>query len=109
LLDGAKAPDLEDPDVIRLITIARVAEAFHVLPSQVARDLDEDPEQLSLVCLSVLQYAEAHDAEKRSQGEDDLKHWKGSKIMDMVIDTKLQLHKERFERRKRKANNASGS
>ena len=91
-----------------MLTIARVAETFHVLPSVVARDLDRDPERLSLICMSLLQYAEAYDAEKRAKSEDDMKMWKGNKVMDMVIDTKFALRQERIEKRKEREN-ASGN
>lgn len=98
LLDGWQTPDLDDPDVGRLLVIARVAETFHVLPTIVARDLDRDPERLSLMCMSLLQYAEAHDAEKRATSDDDMKAWRGNKVMDMVLDVKMELHKERLAR-----------
>jgi len=99
LLDGWKTPDIDDPDVARLMAIARVAETFHVLPSVVARDLDTDPERLSLTCMTLLQYSEAHSAEKRSSSKDDMKIWRGNKVMDMVLDTKMELHKERVAAR----------
>ena len=82
------------------MAVARVAETFHQLPSVVARDLDRDPERLSLLCLHFLQYADAYDAEKRAQSDDDLKHWRGSEIMDMVVQNKYDFHKERVEARR---------
>lgn len=51
--------DTETQDVARMYTIACIAKEFGVLPSVVARDLDNDPEQLSLECLKLLSYAEA--------------------------------------------------
>lgn len=80
--------------------IANIAETFHVLPTTVARDLDEDPERLSLLCLSVLRYAEAKSAEERSESESDLASWKGSQLMERVLENKFALHKEKTEARK---------
>jgi hypothetical protein len=81
--------------------IATVAETFHVLPSVAARDLDEDPERLSLLCLPLLRYAEAKQAEENSKSEEELKAWKGSKIMEAVLENKFSLHKERIAKRQR--------
>lgn len=54
-----------------------------MLPSQVARDLDRDPERLTLVCLPMLGYADAFRAWKRGN-KRELKHWSGSRLMEMV-------------------------
>jgi hypothetical protein len=62
---------------------AVIAREFGVLPSAVARDLDDDPEQLSAVCLSMLRYAEAHAAYRRAN-KDELKGWSGNAVMAMV-------------------------
>jgi hypothetical protein len=79
--------------------VANVAEAFHVLPTEVARDLAEDPEQLSLLCLSFLRYAEAKHAEQRAKSDDDLAAWQGSRVMDFVLENRVALHKERIAAR----------
>jgi hypothetical protein len=47
-----------------------LGERFKTLPSVVARNLDRDPEQLDLVCLTLLQYAEMkrdYDSATRSE------------------------------------------
>lgn len=72
-----------------------MAEAFHQLPSVVARDLDEDPEQLATACLSLLRYAEAYRAFKSAKDEKSLEHWKGSQTMEAVKINTLQLVRER--------------
>ena len=91
----------EDKDVVRLMLIARIAETFSQLPSVVARDLDSDPERLSITCLSFLSYAEAYGAEKRAKSADDLKAWEGSKVMDDVIRNSFELRKEKVAAAKR--------
>jgi hypothetical protein len=78
----------------RIWTIATVAEAFHVLPSVVARDLDEDPEQLAIVCVQLLRYADAHRAYREAGrtpgrgGKELMRSWKktpsGRRLMEMV-------------------------
>lgn len=81
--------------------IAVVADAFHQLPSVVARDLDDDPEQLSLVCLSLLQYAQAYRAYDTAKGDIEKTAWKDSEIMSQVIQNAFDLHRERIARRRR--------
>ena len=74
--------------------MATVAREFQVLPSVVARDLDSDPEMLSLECLSLLQYASAKalwDSDpKRARSE-------GSAVMEQVIDNDFALAAEQME------------
>ncbi len=92
----------DDPDVRRLWTIAVVANSYHVLPSVVARDLDNDPEQLSLVCLTLLNYADAKRAFERGN-EHELASWKDSPMMGHVEKNTFDLHQERLEQRKAEA------
>lgn len=74
--------------------VARIAERFHVLPSAVARDLEEDPDQLSARCLTLLDYATVKRAEESSRDQDDLKPWKGP-MLELVLRNKFDLHKEK--------------
>jgi hypothetical protein len=67
-----------------------------VLPSVVARDLDEDPEQLSLVCFPLLQYAEAHSVYRRANASE-LKAWGGSRLMDQVTENDFALRAREIE------------
>ena len=67
-----------------------------MLPSVVARDLDEDPEQLSLVCYPLLQYAEAHAAYRRASAVE-LKAWRGSRLMDQVTENDFALRAREIE------------
>lgn len=69
--------------VRRELSIARVAKEFGVLPSIVARDLDNDPGQLSLQVLPLLRYEEALRVYRRNDPEE-LKRWQGSDVMRMV-------------------------
>jgi len=80
-----------------------VAETFHVLPTVVARDLDSDPEQMSLLCVSLLRYAEAKRAEETAKSEEELASWKGSEVMEKVLRNKYELHKERTAARAARA------
>lgn len=100
LLDE-KEPD--DPDVRRIWTIAIVAKEFGVLPSVVARDLDNDAEQLSLLCIEALRYSEAKRAFDSAEDEESLKSWKGSAVMAAVDRNAFDLRKEAIEARKRAA------
>jgi len=72
-----------------------MAEAYHVTPYQVAQELYEDPEQLSLVCLPLLHYARAKHALDNSKGEKDLEAWKDSKVMAEAWKNTADLKKER--------------
>lgn len=90
----------------RLMTIARIAEAFHVLPSLVARALDDDAEQLDIVCLDMLGYAAIKDAFDRAGNDDkSLEHLKDHPHMLAVRRNSFDLHSER--RRKRLAAKAA--
>lgn len=87
------------------MTIARVAETFHVLPSQVARALDDDPEQLDIVCMGLLGYASVK-AQFDQAGNDDssIKHLEDHPFMLAVRKNTFDLHMERVaEFRKRQA------
>lgn len=68
---------------MRIWIVARIAKAFGVLPSVVARDLDRDPEQISLHALNFLDYSEAYGAFKRGD-KAELKAWKESSMMELV-------------------------
>ena len=77
-----------------------MANSYHVLPSQAARDLDNDPEQLSLVCLTLLNYADAKRAFDQAKDKTrDLAAWKDSNLMPHVERNTFDLHKERLAAR----------
>ena len=90
-------------DVRRLWIIAVIAKAFHILPSVVARDLDNDPEQLSLACLPLLNYANRKDifdqAVRRGNDDKTLDAYVDDEIMSRVKRNTMDLHKERYEHR----------
>lgn len=50
----------------------------------------------------VLQYSEAYAAEKRAKSDDDMKAWKGSKVMENVLRNKFDLFTEHREAREAK-------
>ncbi len=78
--------------------VAAIAREFRVLPSEVARDLDEDPRQLSISCFYVLRYAEAKRALDTAKDPKSLEPWKGSKMMSEVKVNTRTLATERRER-----------
>jgi len=79
-------------------TVAVIAEAFHVLPSVVARDLDEDPEQLSRECFRLLVYQQAKRAFDAADDKKALEPWRGNPMMEAVTQNTFDLHKERLAR-----------
>lgn len=80
----------------RLLAVARVAEAFHVLPAAAARSLDDDPGQMDLVCLELLGYASIKDAFDRAGNDDkSLEHLKDHPHMLTVRRNSFDLHIER--------------
>ncbi len=85
----------------RLWQIAQVAKEYHVLPAVAARDLDEDPEQLSLVCLSLLNYGVGYNvyrAANKRQIEGFRKSPQGDRLMTLVQDIAFELTEEQMER-----------
>lgn len=75
--------------------IAVIADQFHVTPFQAARDLDDDPERLSIICTQMLRYAEAKRAFDSAKKADDLKPWRDSLAMREVERNTFTLHHER--------------
>jgi hypothetical protein len=74
-----------------------------VLPTVAARDLDEDPERLSLVALSLLAYSQAKGAYDAARGDEKkLEAWKDSNTMRRVKDNSFAAMKERMDHRKLK-------
>ena len=85
--------DQETRDARRLLTIANVAREFHLLPTVVARDLDNDPDQLSLLCLQALRYSDAFRAYKRGK-KAEMDAWKDSSIMRQVTENDFARARE---------------
>ena len=67
-----------------------MAKEFGLSPYAVAQELDEDPEQLSILCLQLLRYSEAHAAYRRAN-KDELKAWRGNRMMRLVEETDFAL------------------
>lgn len=76
--------------------MAVLANTYHVLPSQVARDLDRDPERSAIECAAMLRYADAHRAFRDTKSPDDLKPWRGSPMMEQVERNTFDLHQKRI-------------
>lgn len=80
---------------------ARIAKEFGVLPSVAARDLDDDPERLSLTAMSLLAYSQAKSAYDAADGDSKkLEPWKDSNTMRRVKDNTFAAMKERLDHRK---------
>jgi hypothetical protein len=78
----------------------RVAKEFNVLPSVAARDLDEDPERLSMIAVSLLAYSQAKNAYDAANGNEKmLEAWKNSEAMATVRSNTFDLMKERIGHR----------
>ena len=93
-MKGKDAPhDILVSDVARLFTLGRIAKEFGVLPSEVARDLDEDPEQSALVCSELLHYAEAYSV-FRSNNKKMIEAWDGDTAMEAVKQNEFDLFRE---------------
>jgi hypothetical protein len=79
----------------------RVAKEFGVLPSVAARDLDDDPERLSIIAMTLLAYHQAKSAYDAVDGDDKkLEPWKDSNVMRRVKDNTFAAMKERLDHRK---------
>jgi hypothetical protein len=79
----------------------RVAKEFNVLPSVAARDLDEDPERLSMTAVSLLAYSQAKAAWDAAEGDSSkLDAWKDSDLMAQVQKNAFDMTKERVDHRK---------
>lgn len=71
-----------------------------MLPSRVARDLDDDPNLTTLRAWELLVYARAYHDFERYDDEKDLRHWQGSTTMRYVREHVDELHKLDVEKRK---------
>ena len=62
--------------------VAAIAEAFHVLPSVVARDLQTDPLRLSVACLKLIRYrdckADYERACRRKEAGKAVSEWRSN-------------------------------
>ena len=90
-LDGDTPEQL---DVARLWMIALLASEFKVLPTVVARELDEDPENLNLRCQQMLQYSAAKRAFDSGK-EELMKPWSESKLMEQVEINTFAIRKKK--------------
>jgi len=87
--------------------LAVVARTFGVLPTVVARDLNEDPERLSLVCAEMLQYADAKTAYDQARDQNARNALVGSSRLAAEAEVNaFALAKERREAQKGPNGNA---
>ena len=78
----------------------RVAKEFGVLPSVAARDLDEDPERLSMIAVSLLAYSQAKSAWDAADGDPkNLEAWKDNDTMASVQTNVMTFAKQRIDHR----------
>jgi hypothetical protein len=82
------------------LLIANVSEFYHVLPSEVARELGNDPEQLAMICPELTTYARAKAA---AESTDDAqgKAWEGHPMMLMVRKHQQESLRRIAEKRKK--------
>lgn len=80
--------------------IAQVAQTYSISPLQAAHELDNDPEQLALVCIPLLEYGRAKAAFDAAGGDPDkLKAWEGSRIMERVQENTMETLRRRRQKR----------
>lgn len=85
----------------RLWTVTVCAKAWGVTPFQAARELDEDPEVLNLICLSLLSYSEVKAQFDAAAGDmAKLKHLEGNDLLSQVRENAFRLRVERVTRAK---------
>ena len=72
--------------------IAQVAQAFHVTPGAAAFEMDNDPDDLAIQCLMLLNYADAWRVWKKGD-KKEIAAYGGSFAMKMVE----QINMERME------------
>ena len=70
---------------MRLLLVGQVAQTYGVLPRVAERDLESDPEQLSLLCIPVMRYAEAFHA-YRSANKARIAQWGSDPLMAEVTE-----------------------
>jgi len=69
---------------------------FGILPSVVAADLDNDPDQLTLQAFTALSYAEAKRAYDSTKDKTKLSKLMKDPMMRAVEDNTFAIHKERL-------------
>lgn len=85
----------EDRDVGRLWLLAKIGQTFSQLPSVVASALDEDPEQLDLVCATMLGYGQTKNAYDAAHGDDTkLKNY-SEDVLALIRKNTFLIHTER--------------
>jgi hypothetical protein len=82
------------------LLIANVSEFYHVLPSEVARELDNDPERLAMICPELTQYARAKAAAESGDDAQE-KAWEGNPLMLLVRQHQKESLRRIAEKRKR--------
>jgi len=71
-----------------------VADQFKQPPTEVARDLDDDPERMAMQCVMLLRYAEAKRVFENASAKDLQKLKGSSKMMQLVEDITFALAEE---------------
>lgn len=85
--------------MLRIWLVTMVAKEFGVTPYQAAKDLDRDPELLSLRALNFLRYQECKSAFDNAKSAESLAPWEGTAILKAVKKNHLALHKARKARK----------
>ncbi len=88
--------------VTRLMTIHRICEEFHCLPSAAQMELENDPEHLALELLPVRGYIAAKQAFDSARNKvDDLVAWEGNPMMTLVETHTFEFRQAQLERQER--------
>lgn len=85
--------EVVDEAAYRLLLISRICQEFNCLPSEAARELMEDPEQLVFSVMEARSYMackEAYDS-TTSETDDKLEPWLDSPMLELVKATTLRL------------------
>lgn len=76
--------------------IAQIADRFHVLPTAVEKDLDNDPDLTAMRCVELLAYAETFYKWKGAKNEQEfLKQLNNSESAKAVIENDFVIANER--------------
>ena len=79
--------------MVRLYHAAMIAERFHISPTQALDDLENDPHELGLLALTLLNYGAAKADFDNPKGAKN-SPWKDSPVWDRVIRTSHRIATE---------------
>lgn len=81
-------------DVVSLYNAAIVAERFHISPTEALQRLDDDPLQVDLQAVLLLNYAAAKRDFDSPKGSAKNSPWRDSSLWERVVQTSHKLARE---------------